>query len=119
MKIGGQVYYDYQYQGQESGLNKNAKSDLSPFVKSLFGEDMFSHVTYVNLDAAPTIKEDLRHLRRLPHLKRLRLVGGKVSADGLANLSESHELEYISLGFDLKDEDLAFLSHAKSLRELY
>ena len=116
-ELGARVLYDYHYSDTSTKLREARRP---PWLLSMFGEDMFCEVVEVRLSHVPELKnDDLVHLRKLPHLKTLFLCSGRVTPDGLVHLRGLRELEDLTIGIQISDDDLHHLARLKSLRELY
>jgi len=102
--FGGEVGYGYQY-GDDNTFDPKAKSSVPEWILSLAGIDMFSTVERVSFPgeramfSLPMVKDvDLKHLKRLPHLKELHLNGVPISDEGLRHLANSKRLTNLQLG---------------------
>ena len=119
IQLGAHIYYDYQFPDRNTGLKPGAVSQVPPFILSMFGDGMFSDVTYLAWESNTITNEDLRILSNFPRLKKLHLTGNKISAKGLVVLSELDELEEVSLGMEMTDSGLDHLAGIKSMQELF
>jgi len=118
--MGGRVYYDYHRTDTRTNLIDDRRPPVPQFVLSIFPAEMFGRVVEVSLSHNRNLtNDDLVHLRALPHLKTLFVCGGSVTGDGLEHLCNLRELEDLSLGIPLGDDDLRYLSSLKSLKEIY
>jgi hypothetical protein len=65
------------------------------------------------------LASDLRHLARLPHLRRIDLYGTGVTDAGLKHLEKLTELEVLEVNGKVTDAGLMYLRNLTELRELY
>jgi len=124
VSLGGRVYYDYQVtQSPAEGFRSPRKvaAPSAGWLRSTLGDDFLSTVVYVRLSGRPNLtNDDLRAFEKLPHIKTLFLCGGDgVSGEGLVHLRGLSDLEDLSLGIPLTNDDLAHLFELKSLRWLF
>ena len=129
VEMGGKVCYDYQVrfdnqQGITSPILEGSKwTPVRPspsLFRSLFGEDFISPVVHVSIKGGNLTNGDLIHLEGLPHLRTLFIWRAtNVTGDALQHLGGLSELEDLSLGIQMTDDDLRHLYQLKSLRNLF
>ena len=122
--LGGRVYYDHQVtQPPAQGFRSPHKvaAPSAGWLRSTLGDDFLSTVVFVELKGIPNLtNDDLRVLEKLPRIKTLFLCAGDgVSGEGLVHLRGLSDLEDLSLGIQVTDDDLAHLTELKSLRWLF
>ncbi len=122
-KAGGVVHYDYQ-QPDEWGFTPEREPPAPAWLRELVGEDFFSDVVSVSgggtgfrTDAGDVI---LDHVKRLPELTTLGLVGKTVTDTGLENLKGLTELDTLVLDHaQVSDEGLEHVGRLTKLELLY
>ena len=118
-QLGANIYYDYQFPDSNTPVKFEAPSQIPAFVRSIFGDGMFSDVTYLAWESNTITNDDLRLLSEFPRLKKLHLAGNRISEEGLVVLSELDELEEVSLGMEMTDSGLDHLAGIRSMQELF
>ena len=113
-KLGkGTVSYDYELDANGNPL-RGTPEPCPPWLRNLVGVDFLSDVRQVQYGQATDI--DLVHLRGLPSLELLGLMGTQVTDGGLVHLKGLTNLETLDLGVTRVTD--AGLEHLRGLTKL-
>jgi Leucine Rich repeat len=119
-KAGGVVSYEWEGESLicPSPSKRGSGHWVPRWIVKLVGIDYFDHVSGVALSDEDSAAA-LSHLRDLPHIKRLFLMGPCLTDDELLNLEGLHRLEFLCLrGSNVTDAGMKRVKNLSSLAEL-
>jgi hypothetical protein len=123
VKLGGNVWYDYQLDGLGGWVGPHDRSVPPPgpsLLRSMLGEDFFADVTVVNMYSTPLADAELEHLKWFTHLQWLYLSYSNVTDTGLANLAGLTQIQFLNLSHtNVTDGGLAHLKGLTNLQGLW
>lgn len=120
IKLGGIVYYDYQYDSKNN-LTQGAIQPDSAWLRNVLGDDYFRNVTFVSFyNNQKVTNADLENLKGLNHIIVLQLDSTKITDAGLEYLEGLSRLQQLYLyNTQITDTGLEHLKGLKRLQRLY
>ena len=91
--LGGTAHYYHQLEIYGSAFYRPARTPkwrMLSWLTDSIGEDFCYAVFMVNLDGTNAADEDLKVIARLRGIRRIRLVGTRVTIDGVCRFQEAH-----------------------------
>jgi hypothetical protein len=115
-KMGGCVYYDYQF-GEDRAFLATAEPPYPQWARALLGDDFFFDVDCVSPIFNGTFRDDEAiHLKALKNLNTLALSGTDITDAGLEHFEGLASLEHLYLGYSQVTD--AGLEHLEGLTRL-
>jgi len=112
-KAGGHVLYDYV----DNGSGKLILKRSGPaWLRSLLGDDFFSHVTVMVFDNTPITNAEMEHIRGFTRLESLSLNVTRVTDAGLEHIAGLTHIQFLQLGSTNVTD--AGLQHLQALGKL-
>jgi hypothetical protein len=115
VKEGGRVSYDYERDSSGNDI-PNAQPPGPAWLRSLLGDDFFTHTVAATLSRAQVTNAGLEHLKALSQLQWLSLYRTRVTDAGLEHLKRLSQLQELDLGNTQVTD--AGLEHLKGLSQL-